>query len=212
MPDRTNDQWLSDLRTPGPRQEAALGDLRASILKALPYALSVWLSPSDPQFQSLSEEVAQETLLRVLEKADPFEGRSQFTTWVHKIAVRIALSELRRRRWKDISLEAIVEEAESSSGLGLMADSAVGPDLAAEQADMLKRVARVIQEELTEKQRTVLIASRVRGMSATEIARRMGMKRNALYKLMHDARLKLKKRLADEGLKPEEVLAAFEGE
>jgi hypothetical protein len=38
------------------------------------------------------------------------------------------------------------------------------------------------------------------------------MKRNALYKLMHDARLKLKKRLADEGLEPEEVLAAFEGE
>ncbi|MGD2253815.1 MAG: sigma-70 family RNA polymerase sigma factor [Anaerolineales bacterium] len=212
MPDRTNDQWLSDLRAPGPQQEAALGDLRASILKALPYALSVWLSPSDPQFQSLSEEVAQETLLRVLEKADTFEGRSKFTTWVHKIAVRIALSELRRRRWKDVSLDAIVDEAESSAGLGLMADTAASPDLAAEQADMLANVARVIQEELTEKQRTVLIASRIRGMPATEIARRMGMKRNALYKLMHDARLKLKKRLADEGLRPEDVLAAFEGE
>ncbi|MCK7505732.1 MAG: hypothetical protein MZV70_17715 [Desulfobacterales bacterium] len=36
------------------------------------------------------EEVTQETLLRVLDQLGTFEGRSQFTTWVHKIAVRIA--------------------------------------------------------------------------------------------------------------------------
>ncbi|NOH03849.1 MAG: hypothetical protein HND47_18735 [Chloroflexi bacterium] len=34
---------------------------------------------------------------------DTFEGRSLFTTWVHKIAIRIALTELRRKRWRDAS-------------------------------------------------------------------------------------------------------------
>lgn len=43
----------------------------------------------------------QETLLRVLDQLDTFEGRSLFTTWVHKIAIRIALTELRRKRWRD---------------------------------------------------------------------------------------------------------------
>src|ERR1044071_1615115 len=89
MPPRTNEAWLSDLRSNGSQRELALEDLRLIIQKGLPYALSRWLSPDQPQFNSLVEEVTQETLLRVLDQLDTFEGRSQFTTWVHKIAVRI---------------------------------------------------------------------------------------------------------------------------
>ena len=40
-------------------------------------------------------------------KIDTFEGRSQFTTWAYKIAVRVALNELRRRRWRDVSLDGL---------------------------------------------------------------------------------------------------------
>jgi RNA polymerase sigma-70 factor (ECF subfamily) len=43
-----------------------------------------------------------------------------------------------------------------------------------------------------------------------EVARRMGLERNALYKLMHDARLRLKRRLLRDGLSPADVLAVFE--
>ena len=38
----------------------------------------------------------------------------------------------------------------------------------------------------------------------------MHMERNALYKLIFDAREHLKRRLEAEGLDPQEVLAAFE--
>ena len=109
MPTRTNEAWLSDLRNNGTEREAALEDLRAIIQKGLPYALSRWLSPDEPQFNSLIDEVTQETLLRVLDQLGTFEGRSQFTTWVHKIAVRIALTELRRKRWRDASLDELTE-------------------------------------------------------------------------------------------------------
>src|SRR5215213_1100522 len=73
MPNRTNEAWLSDLATPGPAREAALEDLRVIIQKGLPYALSRWLSPDQPQFNSLVEEVTQETLLRVLDQLSTFE-------------------------------------------------------------------------------------------------------------------------------------------
>lgn len=59
---------------------------------------------------SYPEETAQETLLRVLDRLDSFEGRSQFMTWVYTIAVRIALTELRRKRWKNVSLESMVSK------------------------------------------------------------------------------------------------------
>jgi RNA polymerase sigma-70 factor (ECF subfamily) len=75
---------------------------------------------------------------------------------------------------------------------------------------MLNAVRRLIAEELTDKQRTALVATRVHGMPIAEVARRMGSNRNALYKLLHDARQRLKKRMEAEGLSPQDVLAAFE--
>jgi len=207
---RTNDQWLSDLGADGPAHEAALEDLRAIILRGLPFALSRWLSPSKPQFEALTEEVAQETLLRVLGQLHTFEGRSQFTTWVHKIAIRIALTELRRKRWQDSSLDEMVDNEETPVSPRILEDSRASPEQTAERTDMMERVRRVIDEELTERQRSALIMLGMQGMPMDETARRLNTNRNALYKLLHDARLRLKQRLQTEGLDAQEVLAAFE--
>jgi len=207
---RANAQWLADLRSSGPPREAALADLRAVILSGLPYGLARWLSPADPQFDALAEDVIQETLLRVLSHLDTFEGRSQFTTWVHKIAVRVALTELRRRRWKDVSLDSLLEDRPHDIAPPAMIDPAPDPERATEQADILARIQRIMREELTAKQRRAMTAMSVEGMPIEEVARRMKMNRNALYKLMHDARLRLKRRLLRDGLTPADVLAVFE--
>jgi RNA polymerase sigma-70 factor (ECF subfamily) len=210
MATRTNEQWLADLRDSGPAREAALEDLRAVIQKGLPYALSRWLSPEQPQFPSLVEEVTQETLLRVLDQLNTFEGRSQFTTWVHKIAVRIALTELRRKRWRDSSLDELTENDDAPPPPGLLADSQAGPETSAERADMLTRVRRIIEEELTDRQREALVLLGVRDMPMEDAARKLKTNRNALYKLLHDARVRLKNRLSIEDIAPHEVLALFE--
>ncbi len=211
MSDRSNDEWLAELKSDGPDKEAALADLRAVIHKGLPYALSNYLSPDNPQFKSLADEVTQDTLLRVLDHLDTFEGRSRFTTWVQKIAVRIALTELRRRRWRDYSLDSLVEENEEGVSFpSLMIDPAPNPDSLTQQSDMLLQVGRLITEELTEKQRQAIVATAIEGVPLEEVARRMNMKRNALYKLLHDARLRLKNRMADEGLTTEDIWAVFD--
>ena len=147
----------------------------------------------------------------MLDRLESFEGRSRFTTWVHKIAVRIALTELRRRRWRDFSLDSMVEETEGGISFpSLMIDPSPNPDALTQQNDMMKRIGRLIDEELTEKQRQAMVATAIEGVPLEEVARRMDMKRNALYKLLHDARLRLKKRLANEGLSVEDVWAAFD--
>ena len=210
MATRTNEAWLSDLRAEGDAKNAALEDLRSVIQKGLPYALSRWLSPSQPQFESLVEEVTQETLLRVLDQLDTFEGRSQFTTWVHKIAVRIALTELRRKRWRDSSLDELTENEDIPPPQNLLADSKAGPETSAERADILERVRRVIEDELTDRQRQALILLGIQDMPMEDAARKLKTNRNALYKLLHDARLRLKTRLAMEEISATEVLALFE--
>lgn len=208
---RTNEQWMDDLRTEGESQEAALADLREIILTGLPYALSKWLPSDDPRFLSLAEEVAQDTLLRVLDRLETFEGRSQFTTWVHKIAVRIALTELRRKRWENVSLENLVDGEESPPLARLLLDpQAATPERIVEGTDLMDRLKRIIMEELTDKQRQAMVAVAIKGMPLEEVARRMGTNRNALYKLMHDTRLRLKRRMAQEGLTPGDILSVFE--
>jgi RNA polymerase sigma-70 factor (ECF subfamily) len=92
----------------------------------------------------------------------------------------------------------------------LLADSHAGPETAAERADMLVRVRRIIDEELTERQRQALILLGVQDMPMEDAARRLKTNRNALYKLLHDARLRLKRRLSMEDISPNEVLPLFE--
>ena len=210
MHKRTNEEWLNDLSSSGASQESALDDLRQIILKGLTYSIGKYLSYDSPQFEPLTDEVAQETLLRVLSRLNTFEGRSQFTTWVHKIAVRIALTELRKRKWRDISLDEIIEERSLSETPRIVSDSGFGPEISTEQRDILSQIDRLIKEELTEKQRTALTAISIEGMPIGEVAQRMDTSRNALYKLLHDARLRLKQRMADEGLTTDDVLSIFE--
>jgi RNA polymerase sigma-70 factor (ECF subfamily) len=210
MPTRSNETWLSDLRAGGELRESALTDLREVIQHGLPYALSRWLSPESPLFEPLVEEVTQETLLRVLDQIDTFEGRSLFTTWVHKIAVRIALTDLRRKRWQDSSLDEMVDNEETPPPPRLMADRSAGPEAIAEQADMIDHIRHILDQELTPKQREALILLGIQDLPLEEAAKRMKTNRNALYKLLHDARLRLKQRLTAEGLNPKEVLEAFE--
>lgn len=210
MGTRSNAEWLADLSIESSARETALADLRAIVATHLPYALSGWLSPGDPQFDALAEDVVQETLLKVMAHLGSFEGRSQFTTWVQKIAVRVALTELRHRRWKDVSLDSMMT-AEGEPAMPMAAPArATDPARAVMQSEMMAMLERIMAEEMTEKQRMAMMAVRVQGMPIEEVARQMGMERNALYKLLHDARLRLKKRMEREGLKPEEVLAAFE--
>ena len=130
---------------------------------------------------------------------------------MHKISVRIALTELRRRRWRDFSLDSLVEENEEGVSFpALLIDSTPNPDILVQQSDMMTRINKLINEELTDKQRLAMIAIAIRGVPLEEVARRMHTNRNALYKLLHDARLRLKKRMASEGLSTDDVWAAFD--
>jgi RNA polymerase sigma-70 factor (ECF subfamily) len=206
---RDNDTWLGDLHTGGARRDAALADLHTLLIRALPQGLSGFLSPNSTGFEALIEDTAQETLLRVLDRLDTFEGRSQFTTWVYKIAVRVALNELRRRRWRDVSLDGLEADDAEDAAPRQFASTELGPESVVERQDMLGRVQIILAEELTERQRAAMLAVNVQGVPMEEVARRMGTNRNALYKLMHDARLRLKRRLEREGLSPEMLLEMF---
>ena len=74
---------------------------------------------------------------------------------------------------------------------------------------ILAQMHRVVETGLTDRQRRALVAE-LRGMPQGEIAVQMGLTRNALYKLTHDARQKLKRGLEAAGISGDEVREAFD--
>jgi len=45
-----------------------------------------------------AEDILQETFLTVIEKLDQFDGRSQFFTWIYRIATNASLMKLRKKK------------------------------------------------------------------------------------------------------------------
>jgi RNA polymerase sigma-70 factor (ECF subfamily) len=206
MDHRTNTEWKDDLKRTSPHFEEAVRDLRELIMKGLGSGLS---GRRDAR-GSFLEDVAQETVLRIVDRIDSFEGKSRFSTWALKVGVRVALTELRHRRWKDVSLDEIL--ARGGFDMPLLAGKSkyLGPEARTIQKELMATLTEVIDKELTENQRKALVAIRFHGMPLSEVAERMGTNRNALYKLLYDARLAVKRAIIKQGLTPTEVLEVFQ--
>ncbi len=209
MAKRTNEQWLTELAKPGPAREKALADLHQILLSGLKRGLLNQINTNAPEFETQAEDFVQEATLKILKKLDTFAGRSQFTTWAHKIAVSVALTELRRKRWQDNSLDGMLTTDAGEYTPKFIADKAPQPEKATEQAEMLAHVQRIIDEALTEKQKMVLETAVIQGKSTNEVAQIMDMKPNAIYKLLHDTRVRLKQELEAEGLTTAAILSVF---
>lgn len=204
--DRSNDEWLAGLQ--GPDSDLAIGELRELLLRGLRAALA---NQVRSDLNSILEDFVQDALIKVLDNLDSFRGESRFTTWAQKIAVNVAFTELRRRRWKDVSLHDLTEREDGSEFTPeYFTTDEVSPEQQASQNAMMAFVQRMVAEELTDKQREVMMMVMVGGVPLAEVAERLGTNRNALYKLLHDARKRLKQAMLAEGLTPEQVLASFE--
>ncbi len=207
MVQRTNEEWVEALRDPV--SEDALTDLRNILLRGLRASLS---NRVKTDLDAITEDFAQEALIKILKSVDTFRGESRFTTWAQKIAIHVAFTELRRRRWKDISLQDIVETPEGDEYTpAILTDPSTSPELETTQHDIMAIVAELIETELTERQRTAMMAVLQGGMPMEEVALRLGTNRNALYKLIHDARRRLQQKLKEKaGFTAQEIMSLFE--
>lgn len=205
MAERSNKEWVGDLSEPGSRRDAALIDLRLVLVRGLGYAMSRYNNVTEADVQ----DFVQDALLKILGALESFRGESRFTTWAHKIAVHVAFTELRRRRWKDVSLDEMIQTPDGDLLPRTWVDPSAKTEDQAIQKNIIEIMRQVIADELTERQRQALIAVRIHGVPLAEVARRMGTNRNALYKLLFDARKRLQKRMLAQGLSKEDILSSF---
>ncbi len=199
---RENAEWVAAVAADGPEGDVARRELRSILVRSLRRMLAARGVAED-----MCEDFAQDALVRVRERVADFRGESQFVTWALAIATRLAFDELRHKRWKDVSFESVVEGADAPLSFEVARDASSERSVARDR--VLGLLARVIEHELTEKQRRVLSAE-LAGMPHAEIAVHLGMSRNALYKLAHDARRRVKTQLEAAGVLAADVIWIFE--
>ena len=213
---RSNQEWLQELRSSGSEQEAALADLRDLLLRAALYFFNRNLGDfrglSREEIVQRAEDCAQDALLAVTNHLSDFRGDSKFTTWVYKFAINTAMMAARRERWKAVSLDDFTSPEETRNFLErLVQDPSEGsaPELSAMQMEVQGVLQEVIEHDLSEKQRHVLVMMLIHDVPLDEVVRYLGTNRNAVYKLLHDARLKLKTGLQLRGFEVSETLTLF---
>jgi RNA polymerase sigma-70 factor (ECF subfamily) len=196
--DAESQEWLRDLRGTGAVHAAAVARLHTLLLRAAQFEVAR-RRPTLPHLRGgdlddIAIQAADDALMSVLAHLDDFRGLSRFTTWVYKFGLYEAAVKLRRRDWQGRELPLEPESWE------LLASSLATPEREAEQAELLTSVTRAIDEVLTPQQRKVLVALALNGVPIDVLADRLGTTRGALYKTLHDARVKLRRHLAATGL------------
>ena len=212
---RTNQKWLEDLSNGGASQDAAILELRDLLLRAALYFFNRNLSDfgglSREEILQRAEDCAQDALVAVLDHLSDFRGDSKFTTWAYKFAINHALMAARRERWKGVSFDELVTSSESNFLEWVIQDQSdrVTPEESAVQGEVRKIIQDVIVHDLTDKQQYVLSAIVFKEVPLDEVVRHLGTSRNAVYKMLHDARRKIKSRLQAHGLEVGEMLDLF---
>jgi RNA polymerase sigma-70 factor (ECF subfamily) len=181
----------------GATRDQAISQLRSILLRGLSKSLN---DRYGKPFNA--EDIVQEALMKVLNSLDKYEGRSKFTTWAMTVATRIGISALRRKYHQDVSMEPFG----TSDGYSMEVSITDEPTLSnlESRTKIFNVLQNLIDTELTDKQRLVTRAF-LSNFATDEIAEQLQMTRNAVYKLIHDARQKLKDGFERAGLTSEQI-------
>jgi RNA polymerase sigma-70 factor (ECF subfamily) len=189
--------WLRRLGADGGERQAAERELHARLVR-IALAEVRRRAASTPvtgqELEDVAYQSAADAMLAILAKLGDFRGESRFTTWAYRFVILEVSSKLGRHYWRNppVALDAGQWER-LPDRLG------IDPERHAESAGILVEVRRVVDEQLTSHQRRVFVAIVVDGIPLDALAAELGLRRNAIYKVVFDARRKIRRALVAKG-------------
>jgi RNA polymerase sigma-70 factor, ECF subfamily len=158
-----------------------------------------------------AEDLVQETFLRAWRKRGSFEGRSSFRAWLYRIATNACLDELERRPPRVLPPQVAAAADPRVPPLPTadlpwlqpypdrllegIAPPAAEPDAALVAKETIELAFLVAIQQLTARQRAVLILRDLLGWSATETAMLLDASVDSVHSALRRARSTLKRHL-----------------
>ena len=196
-PDAESAEWLSTLGDSGPRREAALARLHGLLVHVALAEVrrrGPRLRVSGPELEDLAYQAAADALLAITGKLGQFRGESRFTTWACKFVILEVSAKLGRHFWRHPAVPLDAEDWDR-----LPARFGFDPAQEAEWRDLLAAVRHAVDTKLTPRQRQVFVAIVLNDVPLDALAIELASNRNAIYKMLFDARRKLRAALAANG-------------
>jgi RNA polymerase sigma-70 factor (ECF subfamily) len=196
--DEASAEWISVLSTSGPERDAGLARLHDLLLRVAVHELRRREPASrvgGAELDDLAHQAAADAMIAVLDKLDTFRGESRFTTWVYRFVVLEVSNKLGRHYWRRHPATALEPEdwERLPDRVGL------DPGEHTEYAELIGAVRRAVQEELTDHQRRLFTMIIVDGLPMDAVVDRLGVSRGAIYKVVFDARRKIRAHLVANG-------------
>ena len=149
-----------------------------------------------------SEDLSQETFIKVMNALDRYDPSYKFSSWIFKIAHNTALDLLRKKEPETLSLDGS-PHAETASEIEASTLTAVSTDETPEEFASSRELGGHIEvaiAKLRPEYRTAILLCHVEGYAYEEIAEVMSVPLGTVKTYIHRARNELKEHLAH--LKP----------
>jgi RNA polymerase sigma-70 factor, ECF subfamily len=196
-PDPESAEWLGALAGTGPQREAALTRLHemlVRIARAECRRRGPRLQITGPELDDLAYQAAADAVMAITRKLGQFRGESRFTTWAYKFVILEVSAKIGRHFWRNPPVPLDAEDWDK-----LPDRFGFDPVHQAEWQDLLAALRRAVDTELSPRQRQVFIAIMVNAVPLDTLVIELGSSRGAIYKMMFDARRKLRAALAANG-------------
>jgi RNA polymerase sigma-70 factor (ECF subfamily) len=188
--DAESAEWLRQLGSTGPQREAAaarLHDLLVRIARGEARRRAPRLQISGPELDDLAYQAAADALIAITGKIGQFRGDSRFTTWAYKFVILEVSAKIGRHFWRHPPVPLDAEDWDR-----LPDRFGCDPAREAEWRDLLAALRRAVNEELTPRQRQVFVAIVLDDIPLDALVLQLASNRNAIYKVLFDARRKLR--------------------
>ena len=136
---------------------------------------------------SLADDLTQEAFLKAIAGLSSFNGQSQFSTWMYRVALNTAHSYLRRQNRSPVEHHHKLPEPKPSK-------TQIGPEQSALQAELEEEVEMALGS-LSPKLRAAIVLTSLQKLDVKRAAKIEGCSTATMYWRVHEARKQLKTRL-----------------
>lgn len=191
--------WIEGLRATGAERSLALERLHDLLLRAAHREARrrrhLYPEVVGTELDDICRQAADDAVVAVTSKLDGYRGASRFTTWAYAFVVFEISVKLGRHAWR----RGRIPTADDDATWDRLAEGSGAAQSRAEFADLLRALRRAVDDELTPRQRQVFVAVALNDVEIDAVAGELQSSRGAVYKVLHDARTKLRRRLEHEG-------------